>query len=422
MNEPFRLAKGCVTAPKGFRATAVACDIRGHGKKGRLDLAIIASVVPCHAAGTFTTNQIKAAPVKLTRKHLRDRRAQAIVVNSGNANACTGVQGMQDAARMAEETARLLGLKPWEVLVCSTGRIGTPLPMKKVIGGIQEAAARLGDTKFSHSPKAGELAARAITTTDTKPKQVAVQFELDGKEVTIGGICKGAGMIAPGMSESGEPPALHATMLSFLTTDAAVERRTLQECLNRAVAQSFNSVTVDGDMSTNDTVLLLANGMAGNEPLSANHPALPTFQAALNHVTGELARRIARDGEGASKFITVRVTGAASNHDAQIAAHSIANSSLCKTAWYGGDSNWGRILDAVGYSPAKIVEEKADVAYNGEYVFRGGQPAKHSKKLSKILRQREFTVEVNLHLGDGAATVYTCDLTHEYVSINKAKE
>lgn len=422
MKHHFRPVKGSVTAPKGFRASAVACDIRGHGKKQRLDLALIASVVPCHAAGTFTTNQIKAAPVKLDLKHLRDRRAQAIVVNSGNANACTGTQGMQDAARMAEETARTLSLKPWEVLVCSTGRIGTQMPMKKVLSGIREAASQLADTKLSHSPKAGELAARAIMTTDTKPKQVAVHFELDGKEVAIGGICKGAGMIAPGMSETGAPPGLHATMLSFLTTDAAVERRTLQECLNKAVAQSFNSVTVDGDMSTNDTVLLLANGMAGNEPLSAGSEGLAVFQAALNHVTAELARMIARDGEGASKCITVQVVGAASNQDAHIAAHSIANSSLCKTAWFGGDSNWGRILDAVGYSPAKIVEEKADVAYNGEYVFRSGQPTKHSKKLKRILQQKEFTVEVDLHLGDGSATVFTCDLTHKYVDINKAKE
>jgi glutamate N-acetyltransferase/amino-acid N-acetyltransferase len=211
-------------------------------------------------------------------------------------------------------------------------------------------------------------------------------------------------------------------MLCFITMDVAIEKRILQECLNRAAAQSFNSITVDGDMSTNDTILLLANGMAGNAPISANSPDLPHFQAALNHVTVELAKMIARDGEGASKFITVRVVGAVSNRDADIAAHSIANSSLCKTAWYGGDSNWGRILDAVGYSPAKIVEEKADVSYDGEYVFRKGQPVQHSKKLKKILNSKEFTVDVNLHLGDGAATVYTCDLTHDYIDINKAKE
>jgi glutamate N-acetyltransferase/amino-acid N-acetyltransferase len=422
MKHLLRPLKGSITAAKGFRAAAVAADVRGHGDRKRLDLAIVASVVPCHAAGAFTTNQIKAAPVKLCLRHLRDRRAQAIVVNSGNANACTGTQGTRDAALMAEETARLLALKPWEVLVCSTGRIGTPMPMKKVLAGIREAAAALSDTKVSHSARAGELAARAIMTTDTKPKQVAVRFDLGGKQITVGGIAKGAGMIAPGMSESGEPPALHATMISVLTTDAAVERRTLQQCLNAAVAGSFNSVTVDGDMSTNDTVLLLANGMAGNQPLSGQSPDFPTFQLALNHVTAELARSIARDGEGASKFITVRVVGAVSPHEARIAAHSIANSALCKTAWYGGDSNWGRILDAVGYSPAKIVEEKADVSYNGVHVFRGGQPVKHTKRLNAILRKKEFTVEVHLHLGDGAATVYTCDLTHKYVDINKAKE
>lgn len=422
MKSPFRPVPGAVIAPKGFRATATAADIRGHGKKKRLDMALIASVVPCHAAGTFTTNQIKAAPVKITMKHLRGLRAQAVVVNSGNANACTGTQGMQDAAHMAEETAKRLSLKPWEVLVCSTGRIGTLMPMKKVMAGIRELTAKLGDNRLSASPKAGLLAAQAIMTTDTKPKHIAVRFNLGAHVATIGGMCKGAGMIAPGMSESGESPALHATMLCFLTTDAAVEKRLLQDCLNRAVAQSFNSVTVDGDMSTNDTVLLLANGMAGNAPLSPSSPGLPAFQSALNHVTAELAKMIARDGEGASKFIAVKVTGALSNREAHIAAHSVANSSLCKTAWFGGDSNWGRILDAVGYSEAKIVEEKADVSYDGQYVFRHGQPVKHTAKLNRILRSKEFTVEVNLHLGDGAATVYTCDLTNEYVEINKAKE
>ncbi len=421
MNQPFRFVKGAVTAPRGFRAAVAASDIRGEGKKKRLDLAVIASVVPCHAAGTFTTNQVKAAPVKITMRHLRDRRAQAIVATSGNANACTGTRGLRDAAVMAEETARLLSLKPWEVLVCSTGRIGVLMPMRKVIAGIREAVPKLslepggrGGTK----PTQGELAARAIMTTDTVPKQIAIRLKLGGHEVTIGGICKGAGMIAPGMSETGQPPALHATMFCFLTTDAAVERRTLQDCLNQAVAQSFNCVTVDGDMSTNDTVLLLANGMAGNRPLAATSPDLGLFQSALNHVTVELAKMIARDGEGATKLITVRVVGAASNRDAQVAAHSVANSLLTKCAWFGGDSNWGRVIDAVGYSEARVVEEKADISYNGEYVFRNGQPVRLSRRLHRILRQKEFTVEINLHLGEGTGTVYTCDLTYDYVKVN----
>src|ERR1051325_6491954 len=284
----LRSVRGAVTVPTGFRAAATACGIRQKGDRNRLDMALIASIVPCHAAGTFTTNQIQAAPVRITLKHLRERRAQAIIATSGNANACTGAQGLLDAAQMAEETAQRLSLKPWEVLVCSTGRIGVPMPMPIVRAGIRDVTSKLGDTKFSDSREAGELVARAIMTTDTGPKQFAVRFRLGESDAAIGGIAKGAGMIAPGMSENGEPPALHATLIALLTTDVAVERRTLQDCLNQAVGQSFNCITVDGDMSTNDTVLLLANGMAGNRPLSKGSPDLATFQTALNRVTLEL--------------------------------------------------------------------------------------------------------------------------------------
>src|SRR6266700_7310776 len=367
--------RGSITAPCGFRAAGVFCDIKrlgtgkGSNKGAKRDLALIVSEVPATLAGMFTTNQVCAAPVKVCAERVKKGTAQAIVVNSGNANACTGPQGLRDAVAMTHLAAKALGLPAARGLVGSTGRIGVPLPMTNVKRGIAEAASLLGQT-----PEHAAAVAEAIMTSDTRPKQIAVEFELSGRTVRMGGVCKGAGMIQPGLSETGaRPPAApndhrsrgpHATMLCFLMTDAAIEARALQAVLQEAVANSFNRITVDGDMSTNDTVLVLANGLAGNNELRTRNPEHETFQPALNHVCLDLAKMIVRDGEGVSRFVTVRVTGAKTQVDADAAARAVANSALVKTSWCGGDPNWGRIIDALGYSPARLVEDKVDIGYS----------------------------------------------------------
>tara|TARA_B000000557_G_scaffold248192_1_gene232631 strand:- start:1324 stop:2478 length:1155 start_codon:yes stop_codon:yes gene_type:complete len=372
----------------------------------------------------FTTNQICAAPVKVCVEHLKNNTAQAVVVNSGNANACTGPQGMADAREMAALTGQALGLNSTNILVGSTGRIGIQLPMANVRSGITEVATKLKPTRA-----AATLAAEAIMTSDTRPKEVAVEFKLGGKTVRLGGIAKGAGMIQPGMSPTGARPAsapqgLHATMLAYLTTDANIAAGVLKKCLRESVAQSFNCITVDGDMSTNDTVLLLANGLAGNGKLSAAD--LKTFQAALNHVCLELAKMIVRDGEGITRVVTVRVTGAKSNADADAAARAVGNSALVKTSWCGGDPNWGRIIDALGYSPATAVEEKVDIAYSSigsqkkVFSLKKGRPTRTSfETLCKAVEPSEFDLHINLNLGQGEAFLYAADLTEEYVDFNK---
>ncbi|HTV76441.1 MAG TPA: bifunctional ornithine acetyltransferase/N-acetylglutamate synthase, partial [Candidatus Baltobacteraceae bacterium] len=310
----FETIEGSVVAPKGFLAGGVFCDIKrlgtgkGSDKGQKRDLALIVSEAPATVAGMFTTNQVCAAPVKVCMERIKKGIAQAVVVNSGNANACTGKQGLQDAKAMTEIAARELNISAEKIFVGSTGRIGVTLPMENVKRGIVETAKVLGNSA-AHANQAME----AIMTSDTRPKQIAVEFELGGKTVRIGGMCKGAGMIQPGMSANGQRPAalpLHATMLCFITTDAAVEQKVLQAALREAVAQSFNRITVDGDMSTNDTVLVLANGLAGNEKLKAQNSKLKVFQAALNHVCLELAKMIVRDGEGVHRIVTVRVDGA----------------------------------------------------------------------------------------------------------------
>jgi len=426
----FHSIAGSVTAPAGFVAAGVFCDIKrlGTGKgsnKGRKrDLALLASEAPATVAGAFTTNQVCAAPVRLCVERVRRGVARAVVVNSGNANACTGPKGLLDAEEMARLTAAALNIPAAEVLVASTGRIGVSMPMDNVKKGIREAAARVDS-----SPAGGSHAAEAIMTSDTRAKEVAVEFKVDGKTVRIGGICKGAGMIQPGMSPSGAPPALrplHATMLCFLTTDAAIEAKTLQAALNEAVARSFNRITVDGDMSTNDTVLILANGRAGHRPLTARSAELPVFQAALDHVTLELARKIVMDGEGVSRFVTVRVHGARTFAEADSAARAVGNSSLVKTSWCGGDPNWGRILCALGYSAARVVESKVDIGYSQPgsrkvaYSLRGGRPTRVSfKALCAMTAPSAFDLHIHLHLGRAAALLYASDLTEAYVDFNK---
>ena len=421
---------GSIVAPQGFTASGVFCDIKrlgtgkGSDKGQKRDLALIVSQVPAAVAGMFTTNQVCAAPVKICVQRVRKARAQAIVVNSGNANACTGKQGMADALEMVRFTEAALDLKPGLALVGSTGRIGVNLPMDQVRAGIIEAAVRLGS-----KPANAAHAAEAIMTSDTRPKQIAVEFPLAGACVRIGGICKGAGMIQPGMSGTSKRPAavpLHATMLCFLTTDASVAPRLLQQALQEAVANSFNRITVDGDMSTNDTVLLLANGLAGPKLLSRNSRDYALFQAALHHVCLQLAKMIVRDGEGVSRFVTIRVTGAKSFMEADAAARAVANSALAKTSWSGGDPNWGRILDALGYSRATVVEHKIDIGYSAPgssrilWSLARGQPTKASfKALCAAVAPKEFDLHIRLNLGKARALMYAADLTEKYVEFNK---
>jgi len=433
MKKNLKEIPGSIVAPAGFLAAGVFCDIKrlGTGKgsnKGRKrDLALIVSEVPATVAGMFTTNQVCAAPVKVCVERMKKGMAQVIVVNSGNANACTGRQGMADAREMVLFTERALGFSAGRALVGSTGRIGVTMPMDNVRAGIIEAAVELGCTR-THAANAVE----AIMTSDTRPKQIAVEFKLGGKTVRIGGICKGAGMIQPGMSATGARPAalphggLHATMLGFITTDAAVDQKVLQAALNEAVAQSFNRITVDGDMSTNDTVLVLANGLAGNDKFKIQNSKFKIFQAALNHVCLELAKMIVRDGEGVHRVVTVRVNGAKTVQAADAVARAVANSALVKTSWHGGDPNWGRIIDAIGYSSAMVVEEKIDIGYStvgGKKILwslKRGQPTKAAfKQLCAAVAPKEFELHINLNLGQAGAVMYAADLTEEYVDFNK---
>lgn len=435
MKAKLKAVEGSICAPQGFLASGVFCDIKrlgtgkGSNKGPKRDLALIVSEVPATVAGMFTTNQVCAAPVKVCAERVKCGKAQAIVVNSGNANACTGKQGMKDARAMTAVVAQQFHMPEDQVLVGSTGRIGVTMPMTNVKSGILAAAQMLG-----HDAAHAAEAAEAIMTSDTKPKQVAVEFKLGGKTVRIGGICKGAGMIQPGMSATGARPAalphggLHATMLCFITTDAVVEAKVLQVALQEAVANSFNRITVDGDMSTNDTVLVLANGLAGSRSVGRafSRADLQTFQAALSHVCLELAKKIVRDGEGVHRVVTVRVNGAKNIHEADAAARAVANSPLVKTSWHGGDPNWGRIIDAIGYSPATVVEAKVDIGYSAPgskmilWSLKRGQPTKATfQQLCAAAAPKEFDLHINLNLGRASAVMYAADLTEDYVDFNK---
>jgi len=431
MSDPIQIIEGSITTPLGFRAAGVFCDIKrlgtgkGSDKGPKRDLMLIASDGPAAVAGMFTTNQVCAAPVKVSLRHAGKARARAIVSNSGNANACTGKQGMKDAEAMVRATARLLDVPVEDVLVCSTGRIGLPMPMDRVQAGIRDAAGQLSDSR-----EAAAHAAEAIMTSDSVSKEVAVQFRCGGRTVTIGGIAKGAGMIEPGMSPTGKRPAsrpLHATMLAFVTTDAAIDPRILKRALREAVAVTFNRITIDGDMSTNDTVLALANGHAENPRITRLDSADgKRFQQALNRVCLTLARKIVSDGEGVTRVVNIRVSGARSHLDADRAARWVGNSVLVKTSWFGGDPNWGRIIDALGYSPARIVEEKVDLGYSAPgsreitWSLRRGLPTRVDfTTLCACVAPAEFDLHIRLNLGRGAAVVYACDLSEEYVDFNK---
>jgi glutamate N-acetyltransferase/amino-acid N-acetyltransferase len=403
MNAGIRwLKEGGVTSARGFQAAGLAAGIKpGRGK----DMALVVSDNDAVVAGTFTTNQIKAGPVKVSMEYVRNGLVRGVILNSGNANACTGVRGVADAKKMADTTCKVLRVKPRQILVCSTGRIGVPLPMPTVEKGIRKLAEKL-------SPRNGRKAAEAIMTSDTFAKECAVTLNIDGRRVTIGAMAKGAGMIHPSM----------ATMLCVVTTDAAIEKKCLQRCLHDTVDQSFNRISVDGDTSTNDTVLVLANGQAGNNPIKSYHPQLEHFRSALGLVLRKLARMIVEDGEGISRVVDLTVRGAMNHEDARIHAETICRSPLVKTSWCGGDPNWGRIIDAMGYSRAKIREELVELYYDGLIAVRGGvAAATPMARLRKAVKKRYFTITVNLNLGKGEYNLLTNDLTEEYVVLNKGE-
>lgn len=396
----LRLVAGGVTAAPGFRAGNTSCGIKSEA--GAPDLALLAADVPCVVAATFTTSKTASHTVRVCRERLASSagRAQAVVVNSGNANCSNGARGLGDARRMTELAAARLGLDPSLVLVSSTGIIGRPLPMDNVGRGIAEV--QIG-------PDGGPDFARGIMTTDTRPKTVAVEFEVGGKTARLGGSTKGVGMIYPNM----------ATMLCYLTTDAAVAPDFLQRAMRAAVDDSFNMVCVDGDMSTNDSAFLFANGLAGNEPLRESAPGAETFVAALRHVTRYLGREMARDGEGATKLMIVHVRGAATDADARRAARAITNSDIWKCAVAGGDPNWGRIISTLGASGADLDHDTLDVAIGDVLLVRGGVAADYDQAAARAaMAGDEVTVHVDLHLGAHEATAWGCDLTHGYVDEN----
>ena len=388
-----------ITTPRGFKAAGISCGIKKRNKK---DLALIYSEVPARAAALFTTNQIKAAPLKVSAEHIKDGEAQVIVINSGCANAATGKKGLRDAKEMAGITAEELSIKKEDVLVASTGTIGTFLPMDKITKGIKEAKGKL-------SREGGGDAAQAIMTTDTFSKEVAVELELGNRKVIIGGMAKGAGMISP----------LLATMLSFITTDAAISGELLRKALKASIDRSFNMITVDGEESTNDMVIILANGLAGNEEIDKENENFKKFSSGLDEVTLKLAKMIVKDGEGATKFIEVEVKNTLELQDAQKIAFSIANSPLVKTAVFGEDANWGRIMVAIGNSGVEIEEEKIDIYLGDLKLASKGCGIKYSEEeAKKILKEKEIKIIVDLKLGEKSAKVWTCDLTTEYVKIN----
>lgn len=395
----FAYVDGGVVAPGGFLAAGVSAGIK---KSGKRDVAILVAEETCPAAAVFTRSSTAAAPVLVSRDHIARGRVRAVVVNAGNANACTGSAGLGDARAMARATAEALGCSAEEVVVASTGVIGQPMPMPAVLNGIAEAAAALDNAD-------GDAAAEAIMTTDTFPKQLAVSVDVDGVRYTVGGMAKGSGMIMPNM----------ATMLGFVTTDAPLSPTACDSALRSATDRTFNRISVDGDTSTNDMVLLMASGAAGGAEIGPGSPAYELIATAIEEVCGELARMIVRDGEGATKFITVTVRGATDERDAHEAAMSVANSPLFKTAIFGGDANWGRVAMAVGKSRARVDADRLEIVFAGITTCRDGMAVAFDEQQAAVaLAASEIEVVVDLHLGDAEATVWTCDLSYEYVRIN----
>jgi glutamate N-acetyltransferase/amino-acid N-acetyltransferase len=384
--------------PKGFLFSTAEAAVK---KPGRKDIAVIFSKVEANIAGAFTTNTVKAAPVKLCMRKVRSGKGQAIIVNSGNANACTGKQGLRDAEDIVSALAKHIGITSSLIYPCSTGVIGTPLPMERIRPSISALAEGLSHFSL-------EDVARAIMTTDTFPKIIHRRIRIGPRTGTISGICKGAGMIAPNM----------ATMLCFILTDIAVDGKTLDLLVKDSVEKSFNRITIDGDMSTNDTLLMMANGLLGNRPIDRRSELFGPLQRAVDDVASGLSRLVVKDGEGATKLIEVVVRGARSRTDAEKAAFAVANSNLVKTAVYGNDANWGRIMCSLGYSGVKFREEKTDIFFGPVKVVKGGLTNNKDAEAAQVLKGNEIIVRVDFHLGKAAARVLTCDFTEEYVRIN----
>lgn len=396
----FEWLDGGITAVPGILAGGVAAGIKPSGKK---DLSLVYSSSPARAAAVFTSNQVKGAPVLVSMQHLRGGTAQAIVASSGCANVCTGEQGIRDAREMTKLVGELLRIKPEHVLIAATGVIGAPMPMDKIRSALPKLVKAL-------SPQGGRVANEAIMTTDTRPKEAAVRVDLGGRPVTIGGFAKGAAMIEPHL----------ATMLCFIATDAAITREALDGLTRRAVDRSFNRITIDSDQSTSDTVFVIANGAAQNAPLAAGNRALRPFARGLEAVMEKLARMMVKDGEGATKLVAINVRGAASRRDAVAAARSIANSPLVKTAINGADPNWGRLMMAIGKSPARIDAGRVAIAFDAETIVEGGvlKEGVRLERIREIMGGAEYTISVDLGLGRAEDTVWTCDLSEEYVRLN----
>lgn len=388
-----------VTFAKGFTAAGVKAGIK---KSGNLDVAVIYTKTQAVVAGTFTQNKVAAAPVYVSKEVVATGTAHAIVANAGCANACTGQQGLDDAHKMAQIAADELGVNADDVIVGSTGVIGVNLPMDKLEAGIKDAVANL-------SADGSDNAGRAIITTDTHSKSVTCEFELSGKTVRMGAIAKGSGMIRPNM----------ATMLCYITTDIAIDQALLQKAISGCVEKSFNMISVDGDMSTNDMVIVLANGEANNAKITEENADYQIFFDKLMMLCTELAKQIAADGEGASKFLTINVKGAKSFADAKTVGMAIANSPLVKTAFFGEDPNWGRVICAVGYSGADMVPEKTVVKFGGITIFANGTGATYDEKaLAHVMKEKDIVIDIELNMGQEDATVWSCDLSYEYVKIN----
>lgn len=404
MESDYRKVAGGVCAPLGFYSGAVSAGIKKADSRKK-DLALIYSDGPAIGVAVFTTSRVKAAPVKVSTAHLRSNDTRAVIANAGNANACTGVRGIEDAKRMASETAAQLRLRPSQVLVCSTGIIGVPMPIDRI-------SAKIPQLVSEASRKGGQNAARAIMTSDSVPKSISISLKVGSTKVRIGAMAKGAGMICPSM----------ATMLCFVTTDARIDKGELRKATLEAVEGSFNRISVDGDMSTNDSVIVLANGQAKNRPITNGSPAASKFREALGHVMLKLAIMIVRDGERVTKFVEIQVKGARTYLDARKVAEAVANSTLVKCSWNGSDPNWGRVMDAVGYSRAKVREEMIDIYFDGVLACQHGIAADTPlSQLQKLASKDSFRVLINLNSGDAEHTVYTSDLSPEYVEFNRAE-
>src|SRR5918993_3782672 len=389
---------GGAAAAEGFVAAGVACGVRGSGVR---DLGLLFSELPCETSAVFTRNAVKGAPLVVTRKAVETGGVRAVVANNGNANAATGGRGIEDARTMQALAAETLGIKAREVAVASTGVIGVHLPMDRISSGIRAASGKLDE--------GGEGFAESILTTDTRAKEAVARVEVGGRTITVGGTAKGSGMIHPNMG----------TMLAFLTTDAALERSCLQETLSRVTGSTFNRVTVDGDTSPSDMALLMANGAAGNEPLTLDSPDYPDFVEAVESVARTLATEIARDGEGATRLVEVAVEGAASEESAAALAKSVVGSNLVKTAVFGQDANWGRVLTAMGYSGEAFDPDGVELWFGSIKVFSGGEPVPHEEaEANATLGAGEVKITVRLSEGNDSATAWGCDLSYEYVRIN----